>query len=118
MEYLVSFVVWSLVVYGCTNIFVNAKIMSPFREWAQFSSVTKRNGEVTKATEREFQFFGKLVTCILCMGFWVGGFWGVYWDPFVGVDSNPVMHFLFNGFLGSAVTWLIHLKTIPLMKGQ
>lgn len=41
--------------YGVTTILVQSKLFSPFRLWVKNKSV----------------FFGKLINCMLCSGFWV-----------------------------------------------
>jgi hypothetical protein len=42
--------------YGVTSIIVQSKLFKPFRAWVEGKST----------------FFGKLVSCMLCSGFWVG----------------------------------------------
>ena len=44
--------------YGVTSIIVQSKLFKPFREWVGNKSA----------------FFGKLTSCMLCSGFWVGLF--------------------------------------------
>jgi hypothetical protein len=118
MEYLASIVIWCLAVFGFTNIMVTSMIMKPLRDWLQFSEIKKENGTVVSVVERKFSFFGKMITCVLCTGFWAGVFWGIYWDPFHLATAPYLMHMLFNGCLGSSVCWLIHIKTYPLIKGM
>ncbi len=47
-----------LVCYGVTSIVVQSKLFKPFREL-----IKKRS-----------EFFGSLVSCMMCFGFWVGLF--------------------------------------------
>lgn len=47
---------------GITNIVVNASILEPLRDFI-----------ISKST-----FFGKLISCMLCTGFWVGIFLWIF----------------------------------------
>ena len=103
MEYLVSVLVWVLAVYGMSTIIVSSTIMEPVRNL------------ITKTVPP----LGKLVNCMLCMAFWCGMFWGMfYWNPFSKVEASIYLHALFAGCFGSATTWLIYLKFFPLMSGK
>ena len=84
MDYLTSTLVWILGTFGMATIIVNSQIMLPVRNFLTFSKMLKdESGNYTEVVERKFKFFGKLVNCILCMGFWSGIFWGsMYWHPF------------------------------------
>jgi hypothetical protein len=42
--------------YGVTSIIVQSKLFKPLRTWVEGKST----------------FFGKLINCMLCSGFWVG----------------------------------------------
>jgi hypothetical protein len=102
MEYLVSVLIWILACYGMTTIIVSSVLFEPVR----------------KALEN-IKLLNKLVNCMLCMGFWVGVFWGgLYWDPFAKVDTFYPLRLLFDGCFGAATTWIIYLKMYPLMYGK
>ena len=120
MEYLVSVVVWMLAVYGSSLVVVMSSILKPFRDFISYSKITKRtDGTVESVVIRRFSLPGKLIGCMMCFGWWSGAFWGyVFWDPFSKVDSSLWLHFIFNGMVGSSVTWIIHLHLAPKMQGQ
>lgn len=109
-DFLVSFIIWCLGVYGTANIIVFSTIFKPIREF-----LNKRIPPI-----------GKLVTCILCMGFWSGLFWGwIIWSPSEilylrnwAYYSVNVFDLVFNGAIGSAVCWLIYLFTASKMVGK
>ena len=102
MEYLVSVLVWILACYGMTTIIVSSVLFQPIRLAVQKISPIH-----------------KLINCMLCMGFWVGIFWGAFlWDPFSKVDAPYLMKLLFDGCLSAATTWIIYLKMYPLMYGK
>jgi hypothetical protein len=108
MDYLTSFLIWSLAVFGTANIIVISKIFLKFREWV---------GKIA--------FFKSLINCMLCMGFWIGCFWGfVLWSPseFLTLReyTAPKIFFdtVFNGCVGSAVAWIIYLWTAPKIAGK
>jgi hypothetical protein len=103
MSYLVDMLIWVLATFGLATIIVNSTIMAPFRA----------------KVEKLSPFFGKLVNCILCTGFWSGVFWSsMYWNPFTQYSLFGIMDALFAGCLGTATTWLIYLKVYPLMQGH
>jgi len=104
MDYLVKFLVWSLGVFGTTNIIVVSTIFSPIREWVLFSDKKDR-------VLRRFKFPGKLITCPMCMGFWIGCFWSVFlWSPSKELGYyNNFINILFDGFLGSIMSWMLYL---------
>jgi len=108
MDFLTNFIIWSLATFGAANIIVYSTMFKPVRE--RLVGVP---------------FFGKLINCILCMGFWVGVFWGLtIWSPseyFILKQSVPFQLFfdmLFNGSLGSCVSWLIYLSIANRMAGK
>jgi len=102
MEYLVSVLIWILACYGMTTIIVTSNIMLPFRN-----------------ALKKYALLHKLVNCMLCMGFWVGVFWGsLMWDPFSRVDATYPLRLLFDGCFGAATTWIIYLKMYPLTYGK
>jgi uncharacterized membrane protein len=119
MDYLTSVLMWMLAVYGTALIVSMSTIFEPVRRWLTYSSYTKNryDGSI-KAVERKFQLPGKLVSCIMCMGFWSGVFWGyMFLDPMFAVEANQFLHLLFDGVLGTAATWIIHTNLVNKMKG-
>lgn len=108
MDYLTSFIIWSLATFGAANIIVFSAIFKPLRD---------------KLANIKFLF--KLVNCILCMGFWVGVFWGfTVWNPseyFVLREHLPyqfIFDAVFNGSLGSCVSWIFYLLLMNRMSGK
>tara|TARA_B100000900_G_scaffold414256_1_gene440418 strand:+ start:3201 stop:3485 length:285 start_codon:yes stop_codon:yes gene_type:complete len=94
--------------------------MLPLRNFLTFSKMVKDDeGNYTEVVERKFKLFGKLVNCILCMGFWSGVFWGsMYWHPFSKCNSYIILDYLFAGCFGAATTWIIYLMIYPRMQGK
>jgi hypothetical protein len=109
MDFLTSFIVWSIGVFGTANIISISKIFEPFRNFL-----------------KPVPFFGKMVSCVLCTGFWVGVFWGyTMFSPaeyLVRISELHRFKFildpLFDGATGSAVTWIIYLWTATKMAGK
>ena len=93
-------IVFELLVYGITNIVVFGSI---FESWRNFWN--KLNPS----------FFGKLMSCPLCLSTWVGGVLSItfsyfgYETPFsiYGITLLPLRVFL-DACLSSGVCWLIH----------
>lgn len=108
MDFLTNFIIWSLATFGAANIIVYSAIFQKLR-----------------ASTIKLPFINKLINCILCMGFWIGVFWGLtIWSPaeyFFLKQSMPFQLFfdmLFNGSLGSCVSWLIYLAISNRMAGK
>ena len=116
---LVSLVIFLLSCYGGANGIVYSKLLQPFREWIMFTNreYDPVYGYLKSATQRSSRislFFGKLINCPLCVGFWLGIIYslGIYspcsntmWYPWT---FSPVA-LVFDGFLGSAGAWILHL---------
>ena len=120
MDYLTSTLIWILGTFGMATIIVNSQIMLPLRNFLTYSKLTQdEEGNYTEVVERKFKFIGKLVNCILCMGFWSGVFWGLlYWHPFSKCEAHYVLDTLFAGCFGAATTWIIYLMIYPMMQGK
>ena len=87
LERLIIFV---LLVWGVTNIISGSMIMKPFRDLLYNLSPT----------------LGKLISCYMCTGFWVGisiSFWCVGTIYPNSIIAGPVL----DGFIGSGTTWII-----------
>ena len=85
----VDFLGFCLITYGITNIIVYSSIFQPIRTklWKSPNSLLRKLGE--------------LMHCSICTGFWVGGF--------IGMNSSPTDNFIFDGAIGSAVSWLLYM---------
>lgn len=91
-----------LVTYGISNIIVYGSIFENLREYAEFKSP---------------DFFGKLLSCMMCTPFWVGFVLSSVsnitgnenFSPFYGNGFENVYISLFlDSCLLSGTTWLIH----------
>lgn len=99
-----------LSLYGITLIISEGVIFSKFRKWLN----TFNN-----------KFFYKLVSCMMCLGFWFGAITSLILNdnPFIDITHlfnynvfkyvlNPI---LFGGFI-SGTNWLLHLIQLNLEK--
>lgn len=75
-----AFLLFLLAGIGITNIIVNATILERPRNFIIANS----------------WFFGKLVTCMMCAGFWVGFFLGIH------ASLNPI-------YMGGAISLLSYI---------
>ena len=75
-----EFIFQIFVLFGTCSILKYGKILNPIRDF-----LTKK------------QFFKDLFTCSMCLGFWVGLFWGMFW----------VRPFYEWAFFSSAVCWIM-----------
>ena len=109
MDYLSSFIIWSLAVFGISNIIVFSALLKKPRDWV--------SGKIP--------FLGKLLNCIMCLGFWAGAFLGeTYWSPskLLILREYPfafsVQDFIMNGCIGSAISWILYLHLAEMMRGK
>jgi len=123
---LVSLVIFILSCYGGANGIVFSRLLQPIRTWIEFSKRDYSDqGEFVGGTLRTSmiaRFLAKLINCPLCVGFWLGIIYslGIYsptantmWYPW---SFNPVA-LVFDGFLGSAAAWILHLLLRNRMEG-
>lgn len=54
-------------------------------------------------------FLGKMIVCVMCAGFWVGGFLSLLWNPTQFITQIPGLSFILSGALGSGTSWIIHV---------
>ena len=123
----VSLVIFFLSCYGGANGIVYSRLLMPIRNFISYKNCEyDQMGNLVSAdmrTSRIAKFLSKLINCPLCMGFWLGIIFslGIYspcantmWYPWT---FNPVA-VLFDGFLGSASAWIMHLLLINRMEGK
>tara|TARA_R110000868_G_scaffold13711_10_gene63633 strand:+ start:9310 stop:9672 length:363 start_codon:yes stop_codon:yes gene_type:complete len=120
MDRLVDFLVFWFSCYGGSNGIVFSRLLLPLRLWIQYSKYEFNHAGLihnqVERTSRIFKFFSKLINCPLCMGFWLGVIMSLFVVNPSG-SSNPI-GMLFNGFLGSAASWITHLLFADKMDGK
>jgi len=126
MNDLVSLIIFFLSCYGGSNGIVYSRLLQPIRLWIIYSSWKMNDqDQLTLAVPRTSafaKFMGKLIQCPLCVGFWLGIIYslGIYspcantmWYPW----SFNFVALVFDGFLGSASAWIMHLIFLKRMEG-
>lgn len=93
MEYLVDFIIWTFVLFGLTAIVSISGIFTPIRR------------EVFKWSA----FFGQLISCPMCFGFWAGLILSNFYRSITG-------NMLFDAMLGCGVMWYMTYE--PPQKGD
>lgn len=91
-------IVWSFIVYGITQIIVEAKIFAPIRNWLNYSRFSF------------FNFFGTLLSCFLCTSVWVSFILSaLLYSPTSTLwpELNNSSIFL-DGMLGSCIVWFLY----------
>ena len=114
---LVSLIVFMLSIYGGANGIVFSRLLLPLRlRLAYKSYIIDEMDQITSAVRRTSKISSilvKLVQCPLGVGFWLGVFYSlaVYSPSQQGVDYREygITCTLFDGFLGSAAAWIMHL---------
>ncbi len=86
-----NLILFMLIAYGITQIIVESYILSNFRMWVQ----------------SKFTWLYALLSCMMCTGYWVGIILSeIFWSPVETYFGN-VYGIVYDGFLTSAVVWLI-----------
>ncbi len=98
-SFLIQTVLWSLAIYGITQIITEASIFENVRNF------------LTDSNNRIFNFFGKLVSCFLCASVWVSfllSVWvfspSLFFWPYLSIGS-----FFIDGMIGSTIVWFLHI---------
>lgn len=126
MNDLTSLIIFFLSCYGGANGIVFSRLLQPMRLFISYSQYTlDEGGNVVTAVARQSsiaKFLSKLINCPLCVGFWLGITYsiGIY-SPcsntmFYPWEFSPVA-LIFDGFLGSAAAWIMHLLFLKRMEG-
>jgi hypothetical protein len=97
---LVNLLLFILVGVGITNLVVSASILDNLRDFV-----------INKS-----DFFGKLVTCMMCSGFWIGCFISIF-EPSIGLIAGGAIISLTSYLTGTILDLLnilIAVKSIDL----
>lgn len=81
---MVNLIIWLLYIAGITIIITQSSIFKPIRD--DFNEINPA-------------ILGKLVSCPLCLGFWVGLF-----SPFL---ESPISHPFVSGVIGAIFSFLV-----------
>lgn len=128
---LYALLVFILSCYGGANGIVFSRLMQPVRFWFAFKSYKlDEKGNLATAIHRSnplFKFITKLINCPLCVGFWLGIIFNLLIFSPIGLSYgfihampeiyNKLAIIIFDGFLGSASAWIMHLLLRYRMEG-
>ena len=93
-EGLHTLALWAAVVYGATLAVTGSVLLQPFRRWLA----------------RHWIWAGKLVSCPMCFGAWVGGASWLVLPELCPVQGHAwYVAVPSNGFAGCAVCWTLHV---------
>jgi len=121
---LVSLIVFILSIYGGSNGIVYSTLLLPLRLWITYKKYEiSDTGQIINTTARQFfaaRFLSKLINCPLCMGFWLGIIYSLTITSPCQLTTQYLQYsipcMLFDGFLGSSASWIIHLLLFQRMK--
>lgn len=90
-----DFLIWTTTTFGISLVLTQSKILKSTRE------------TILKYSE----FFGTLVKCIMCLGFWIGLFYSLVFSigPNVGKINNIIVRSIFDGFASSGFVWFVYV---------
>lgn len=97
--FLLKTFVWSLAIYGITQIISEATVFEPLRNF------------LTNSKFKPFNKVGELISCFLCCSVWVSFFVSiVVFSPSLEIWSHlSFWHFFFDGMIGSTIVWFFHI---------
>lgn len=88
------FLVWTIIAYGVTSIIVWGSIFESLREWIKQKS----------------NFFGDLVSCVLCTSTWVGFFMSIVIGSITSTifDTSFFLNIFFDGMYTAGSVWALN----------
>lgn len=98
--FLLQVFVWSLTIYGITQIVTEATIFEWFRVWLKTGTNAVRH------------FLSKLVSCFLCTSVWISGLLSVWiFSPssILWPDVSVFESAFIDAMFGSTIVWFMHL---------
>lgn len=101
MPSVLAMIQFLLATYGLTLIVTQSKIFRPVR------------GLFEGTSNRLLKFFGDMLHCPMCFGFWSGIFWSRFW-PAVAISDLPrwetgTLNILAAGCVSSAFCWIVRV---------
>jgi hypothetical protein len=84
-----------ILAYGITNIIVNGSIFNPVKK-----SIEKWAVNSNPILQSPLLFLLKMISCMMCLGFWVGLLVGWYYGPLTNI--------FFNGCFYSGCVWIVN----------
>lgn len=93
---MLEFIIFITSTVGLTLIITTSYLFKKIREY-----VKSKN-----------QFFGKMIYCSQCMGFWTGILIKLIQLNFINIEIDIILF----GFTGSLLSYIIYLLIIPLIK--
>jgi hypothetical protein len=115
IPYLLTF---ALTCYGGATIIAQSKIFKPVRTWVKYRRYS--DGYKTERANPLAILLSTLLHCPLCVGFWIGlllGCMGLGPWEFLSLEDNFVTK-IFDGFAGSAITWILYLMLADRMESR
>lgn len=91
---MVVLLIWTFVAYGITSIIVWGSIFEATRDWIKSKS----------------NFFGDLVSCVLCTSTWVGFFMSIVIGSLTSLvfDTNLFFNVFFDGMYTAGSVWALN----------
>lgn len=93
-----NFFIFLFAVFGTVEIIINGKPTMPLRKLFSFSKIG-----------------ADFIKCPLCLGFWIGIFWGYWLLP--SILSLWYLSVFLNGCMGSGVAYFLHGLMPPIFEG-
>ncbi len=131
MTELFLLIVFSLSCYGGAVGIAHSKLFQPLRYFLSYSNYyLDENDKLISAVHRTnsiFKFFGKLTSCTLCLGFWLGIIFSTFitspcgliraYSPESFTLMSKAVTLIYDGFLGAASAFITHLLFRSRMEG-
>lgn len=100
----IKLILYIITVFALTTIIVQSLVFKPIRNFFK----------------RKVKIIHKLLSCMLCTGFWVGVFMFIISDftpaKLLNPDANYFILMFYNGLVTSGFVWLLYLIELNLEK--
>jgi hypothetical protein len=102
---MIAIVVWSLVIYGMSNILVYGSILNGFR-----NTIERWGNNPSTPFNKVFHFIREMLRCMLCTPTWLGFFFGflIYSPTYTYLNVSEYYSWFLDGTLASGTTWIIN----------
>jgi len=91
---MIIFLVWTFIAYGITSILVWGSIFESTRDWIKQKS----------------NFFGSMISCVLCTSTWVGFFMSVVIGSVTSIffNTSNFLNVFFDGMYTAGSVWALN----------
>lgn len=102
---MIQLIIWSLIIYGMSNILVYGSIFNNFR-----NTIERWGNNPSVPFHGFFHFVREMLRCMLCTPVWIGFIFGffIFSPAFEYLNISEYISWFFDGCMASGITWIIN----------